>query len=390
MVAISLFWLTAVAITALLAWYFVLRLGSPVVLAATPQVAVIVPVKGADVELGAFLTSLFDQQYPDYRVIFAVEALNDPAVAVIERLIQPKSERQPRQVEITVAGLAQNEGQKNSNLLAALKCLTPSDEFVVFADADMRPSKDWLSRLIAPLVVGEADIVSGFSWPFPKDRSPASLVVASMMSALVAVPRLPVLNAAWGGSTALSQSLVRKLDLSELWRNSFSDDLSLTAAAQQAGCRIAAPREMLQPIYFVSRGFGEAIDDAARWSLLFRIYLKGAYVMALAVLTFLAAGWIAVAAGSIAGNTGMISILIAAVALTALRTAARAVTILKMWGRDALRRSLAFLLFDPITSPVATILSAYSMWRAAFVNKATWAGITYAVHGPKNIVVVSR
>jgi ceramide glucosyltransferase len=380
------FWLLAVAVSALFSCLFVRRLGIPVSLSDTPKVAVIVPVKGDDEEVGHFLRHLFSQEYPNYRVIFAVQAENDPAV----RLIEPYRAAAPDRATVTIAGLARQEGQKNTNLRAALKCLTPDDAIVVFADADMRPSKDWLTRLVAPLVDGSADIVSGFSWPFPKDKRPASLVVGSMMAALVAVPRLPALNACWGGSTALSQDLVRKLDLDELWRNSFSDDLALTAAAQKAGCRIAAPREMLQPIHFISAGFGEAIEDAARWSLLFKLYLPAAYVIAVAVLTFFTIGWIVALAGLLTGHASAALFLVAAFALLAIRALARAVMVRRLWGDDAVARNRVYLMWDTFTSPVATALSAFSMWRAAFYNRATWAGITYAIRGPKTVEVIAR
>jgi hypothetical protein len=49
-----------------------------------PKVAVIVAVKGHGIELDGFLAGLFAQDYPDYRVIFAVEAADDAAVPAIE------------------------------------------------------------------------------------------------------------------------------------------------------------------------------------------------------------------------------------------------------------------------------------------------------------------
>src|SRR5262249_38331616 len=152
------------------------------------------------------------------------------------------SEKLPYEVSIVIAGLAQDEGQKIANLRAALTQVTTSDEIVVFADADIRPSRDWLARLVAPLVKAEADIVSGFAWLVVNDRAISTFLMASMAATMVTVPRVPFLNAAWGGSIAMWRNTCEALDLSQVWRGALCDDLHLTATAQRAGLTIAAPR----------------------------------------------------------------------------------------------------------------------------------------------------
>ena len=52
-----------------------------------PRVALFVPCKGVDLGLEANLRPLLEQDYADYEVIFIIESADDPACAVIERLI---------------------------------------------------------------------------------------------------------------------------------------------------------------------------------------------------------------------------------------------------------------------------------------------------------------
>ena len=54
---------------------------------AYPQVAVIVPIKGHDADTPANLRAVLSQNYPPerWRLIFAVETADDPAVAQIGR-----------------------------------------------------------------------------------------------------------------------------------------------------------------------------------------------------------------------------------------------------------------------------------------------------------------
>src|SRR6185295_14159303 len=106
-----------------LVFAYSINLGQPVELAATPRAAIIVAVKGGDPEFEECLKRLFAQDYPAYRVIFAVESETDAAVAAIE----PYRRAAPDRVALVVAGLAKHEGQKTTNLLAAVARLSADD-----------------------------------------------------------------------------------------------------------------------------------------------------------------------------------------------------------------------------------------------------------------------
>ncbi len=386
MTAFLILWLTAQVISVLLVWFFSIGLGRPALPNTTPKVAVIVAVKSHDDEFDRFLDRLFAQDYPFFRVIFAVESAADPAVSPIESW----RAKFPDRIAVVVAGYAQDEGQKIANLRAALAHMNITDEIVVFADADIRPSRDWLKRLVAPLVNGKADVVSGFSWQVVNDRSLSSFVMASMAATMVTMPRLPFLNAAWGGSTAMRRERCETLDLTQAWRGTLSDDLYLTVIAQQAGYTIAAPREILPRLYLTTRGFANVSADALRWLMFFRIYMPATYGLALFGLTFTASGWIVALLGTLAVQRTAFAALLAAFALAVLRTAGRAVVVARLWGSAGLVENRLFLLFDPLITPLAAILNAVYGWIALFMRRTTWAGITYEIVGPKQVRVLSR
>jgi len=386
MTSFLLLWLSAQAVSVLLVWIFTIGLGQAVHLKATPRLAVIVAVKGHHEEFDRFLEHLFAQDYQFFRVIFSIEAADDPAVAPIECW----RAKFPDRVALVIAGLAHDEGQKIANLRAALAHVTPADEIVVFADGDIRPSRDWLRRLIAPLLDGKADIVSGFAWLVVNDRSFSSFVMASMAATMVTVPRLPIFNAAWGGSVAMLRERCEALDLREAWRGSICDDLHLTAIAQRAGYTIAAPREILPRLFVSTRGFGDVAPDALRWLVCFRIYVPATYYLVMLGLTFAAAGWIAALLGTLSGHSAAMLVLISAFALAVLRSAGRAVIVARLWGRSGLDENRRFLLLDAMVTPLAAILNAAYGWYALFMRRITWAGITYEILGPKQTRVLSR
>jgi hypothetical protein len=386
MVTLLLIWLAAQAVSASLVWVFNIDLGRHANIENPPRVVVIVAVKGPDFEFEHFLAHIFAQDYPSFRAIFSVEAIGDPAVAQIEAW----RSRRPGQIAIVVAGLSQDEGQKSANLRAALKQIAAGDEVVVFADANIRPARDWLIRLVAPLMRGDADIVSGFAWIVVKNRALASYLLASMSAALVAIPRLPLLNAAWGGSTAMRREVCQALDLDRAWRGTLSDDLQVTAVAQRAGYTIAAPREILLRSFVASGGLRDVISEAMRWLLLFRVYLPATFALAIAGLTFSAAGWLAAFAGALTGHGAAAEILLAAFMLMLLRTAGRALIVARLWGRPGLKENRLFFVLDPLLAPWAAILTAACGWAALCTRRTTWAGTTYEIRGPQQVRVVAR
>lgn len=211
-----------------------------------------------------------------------------------------------------------------------------------------------------------------------------------MSAVLVTIPRLPVFNAAWGGSTAMTRKTCEALDLDQGWRGTLSDDLRLTAVAQKARCTIVAPREILLRSFIAAEKFGDIAAEAVRWLILFRVYLPAAYALAMIGLTFMAGGWLVGLAGVLTQRPGAGEILIAAFVLMLLRTIGRALIVARLWGKAGLAENRLFFVFDPFVAPIAVILSAACGWVALFVRKTTWAGIVYELNGPQNVRILSR
>jgi Glycosyltransferase like family 2 len=386
MTAFLLLWLGAQAVSVFAVLGFCVGLGRRIPLAREPAVAVIVAVKGRDIQFDPFIESLFDQDYANYRVIFAVESEHDPAVPAIEEWRQRAGDR----LTLVVAGLAADEGQKTANLRAAVSHLTPQDEVLVFADADIVVDRNWIRNLVAPLVAGDADIVSGFTWVVVSDRRPSTFLLASMAAGLSTFPRLPFLNAAWGGSTALFRRTFEELDIARAWRGTLSDDLQLTAIAQRAGCRIAAPREVLPRTFAHTKGFAAVAAQARRWYMLVRVYVPGTYLLMLAGTTFLAAGWLVDIAGAAMADPVALVVLAAGLGCAVLRDFGRGLIASRIWGRAGVAQNLAFLLANPLITPFAAITNAGFVWSALLMRRTTWAGITYELRAPQRVKVLSR
>jgi cellulose synthase/poly-beta-1,6-N-acetylglucosamine synthase-like glycosyltransferase len=379
-------WLVAHAIAVALVFAFTVHLGRPVRVGQGPLAAVVVAVKGHDYEFDEFLVRLFQQDYPAFRVIFAVESADDAAVPAIEKYRASAPDR----VTLVVAERRTDEGQKTTNLRAAVAALTPQDEILVLADADIWPEPDWLSRLIEPLVAGEADAVSGFTWLIVKDGRLSSYVLTAMAASIATIPRLPMLNPCWGGSTAMRQQTFRDLNIAAAWRGTLSDDLQFTNVVQDAGGRIAAPREILLRTAIKTGGFAAVTAEARRWFMLVRIYVPGTYAITLAAMTFAALGWIATVVGTLALRLDAAVVLVLALLLNWLRAQSRARLVRRLWGEAGLAENAQYLRLDPLVAPVATILNAIYGWSALRLKRTTWAGIAYEISGPQEVRVLRR
>ncbi len=379
-------WLAAQLISVVTVFAFLIGLGKPVSLPREPKVAVVVAVKGHDIEFDGFLEALFAQDYPNYRVIFSVEAADDPAVPAIESWRRRLADR----VTLVVAGLGSDEGQKTTNLRAAVARLTPDDEVLVLADADIWMDRDWIRCLVAPLLSDEADLVSGFTWLVLHDSKLSSFVLASMSVGLATIPRLPFLNAAWGGTTAMRARTFEELGIAQAWRGTLSDDLQTTNVAQRAKCRIAVPRELLPRTAVRTAGFATITAQARRWYMLVRVHMPETYFITLAALTFAAAGWILVAAGAAVASRFALEAMAIAFACAVLRDVGRGILVWRMWGRPGIDENLKFLLADPFVGPFAVMFNACYAWSALRMRRTTWAGITYEIRAPRQVRILSR
>jgi ceramide glucosyltransferase len=386
MTAFLWIWLVTHAIAVALVFAFTVRLGRPVRAGREPRAAVVVAVKGHDYEFDEFLVRLFQQDYPAFRVIFAVESADDAAVPAIEKYRAIAPDR----VSLVVAERRKDEGQKTTNLRAAVATLAPEDEIVVFADADIWPEPDWLARLVEPLVDGEADAVSGFAWLVVEDSRLSSYVLTAMAASIATIPRLPMLNPCWGGSTAMRQQTFRDLNIAEKWRGTLSDDLQLTNVVQAAGGRIGAPREILLRTAIKTGGFAAVTAEARRWFMLVRVYMPGSYAITLAAMTFAGFGWVTTVLGTLTLRLDAAVVLALALLLNWLRAWGRALLVRRLWGEAGLVENAEYLRLDPLVSPIATILNAIYGWSALRLNRTTWAGITYEISGPQEVHVLER
>jgi ceramide glucosyltransferase len=118
---------------------------SPTPPAILPSISVLKPLCGQDDRLEENLRSFFTQDYPDYEILFAVDALADPAVAVVDR-VRREFPRGPR-VRLVETGEPIVPNRKAHSL--ARLVARAQHSILVMSDSDVHVPPELLRRAAA-------------------------------------------------------------------------------------------------------------------------------------------------------------------------------------------------------------------------------------------------
>jgi hypothetical protein len=340
-------------------------------------VVVIVPVRGDGPGFARFLAALAAQDWPDWRVVFAVDSPRDTARPRIEAFIAGD----PARRSLVVAPRATRRAQKIENQLAALAHPRDPAAVVVLADADGVPPPAWLTDLLRPIANGRAEITTGYRWILPEAplpwRSPWSWVLALGDLPLTLLPRMRRFTVAWGGAVAMTPAALARLDLPRGWDSVLSEDLAFTVLARRAGLAIHHTHRVLVPnpveIGAASLGWLALRHYRSVRLLMPRLFLVAGLALLLPVL-----GLLATLAGAAAGPwAALVSFLALQARLTVAQSIARRTLPPAMQRLARHELALARLLL-----PLAH-LARLGFWLASCAGRdLRWAGFHYRMHGP--------
>ena len=350
-----------------------------------PSAVVLVAVKGAGEGLARFLAALAAQDYPFYRVVFAVEAATDPAFIVL----QPLASRESQRFELIVAGEAAKCAQKVQNLIKALGALRATDRVVVFADADTEPPADWLRQLVRPIAVGRAAVSSGYRWQIAKDRRLPSLIAALADVSVATAARDSRWNLCWGGSMAVERRVLDRLDLPRLWAGVATEDLTLTRALRRAGVPIHGAVRVLVPSPS-SYSWRSLFAFGRRQYLLVRFYAPRHWLLAAWTLCVPAAGAAMAVTAAVSDSLAAALCIGAAILLQLLRYRLRLSIARRVLPTEAAAEAAVALRLGWWVSPLVHIVHAAVLLGSLLGRNFEWAGIRYRLCEPDKVVILDR
>ena len=232
----------------------------------TPFCSIVAPCRGLDDDLQANLFALFQQDFPQFEILFVVDDEKDEAVPVIKSLIDRVSTELPDKIKtpqitakLIVAPKAVDSSQKVENLREAVLHVSDASKVFVFVDSDARPNENWLRNLIAPMRDENICVTTGYRWFIsPKNNLSSQFRAvwnASIASSLGANTHS---NFCWGGSMAIRRDEFEKLGMREKWCGTLSDDFAVTRTVKEANL----------PIYFVPNCLTASVEGCTFRELL--------------------------------------------------------------------------------------------------------------------------
>jgi hypothetical protein len=198
-------------------------------------VSVIVPCKGQPEHIAYFdrnIESLLDQDYDGPReYVFVCPSSEDPAYLKLRALLEGR--RDVRWQLLDSRADPRLCSEKCANLLFGAARADPASKAFVFADCDMRFSRDWLRRLAGPLVDPAVAAATAPAIDLPFSDGFAQFLYIATVNAVVAADALR--PGVWGYSFAITRERFESLGIAEIWSRSLTDDVSLRGRPELFG-----------------------------------------------------------------------------------------------------------------------------------------------------------
>jgi ceramide glucosyltransferase len=351
-----------------------------------PRCSIIIPCKGTPKDFKENLLTFTKLDYPSYEVIFAVESENDPAVAVINSVI----ESAPRCCSMVVAGLAKTCAQKNFNQLAAIKA-AHNPEVYVFADADIGPGPNWLTELVIPLSDSSVTATTGFRWLMAEKSGLGGQAHAYQSNLLYVMfcfaASFSSLALLWGGSMAIRKKDFDELGVEKRWNETVVDDFSLSQIAMKAKKRTVLVSTCVTETDDSLNTFKQAIVWFKRQVMYLKAYHRKTWTFlampGASILLFMQI-WLPVSI-IIAGfsNVSFFSIGGAGAALFA------AGTLIAILAYPSLGRSPKFAA-SVVFQPLSLFSLLYASVNTIFTNTVVWSGVRYKMSSGGKVASVER
>jgi ceramide glucosyltransferase len=237
-------------------------------------VTVLKPLHGDEAELYENLLSFCDQDYPACQIVFGVRDADDPAIAVVRRVM---AARPNKDLALVVDGGVHGSNLKVSNLenmLAAAK-----HGVLVISDSDMRVRPRYLLEVTAPLDDGRVGLVTCLyrgrpvagKGPEARQRFKVWSRLGAMFinhgflpSALIGWSLHPG-ESCFGATMALRREALEAIGGFAVLRNLLADDYALGAAIRDLGREVALSPCLVDTLVDEA-GPGSLIRHELRWS----------------------------------------------------------------------------------------------------------------------------
>jgi ceramide glucosyltransferase len=202
-----------------------------------PPASNLKPIRGLDPDAYENFASFCRQDYPDYELLFCVGDEDDPAVAVLKKLIRDFPE-----CHIRILFGSGGTGSNDKVLKLARLVSEAQHEVVVISDSDVRVQPDYLRRVVAPLAdpsVGAATCfyVAAEDKNFT-DRLQSIGMFSDFYAGILVARQLDGVKFALGPTIATTRRRLAGFGGYEAIKNRPADDLLVGRLIAEQGCEV--------------------------------------------------------------------------------------------------------------------------------------------------------
>ena len=243
---------------------------------AFPSITILKPLHGAELGLHDKLASFCDQDYPGpVQILFGVQDANDPAVAVVDRLI---AERPGADLRLLVSTRPAGPNPKVATLIGLQGRIR--HDIVVLSDSDVSVERNYLARTVATLAQPGVGLVTCLYRGTPVPSLWAWL--ASMAIDYDFLPNvlvglaLGLARPCFGSTIAMRRETLERIGGFDAFLEYLADDNAIGEAVRGIGMRVAIPRWIVEHAC-PERSFMELWSHELRWARTLRAVSPAGY-----------------------------------------------------------------------------------------------------------------
>ncbi len=328
--------------------------------AVAPAVTVLKPLCGTEPELYSCLRSFCEQSYPRFQIVFGVRDPADPALEVVRRLQREYAELA---LDVVIDARRHGSSLKVSNLINMMRAAR--HDFLVLADSDVRVRRDYLARVVAPLLDPGVGIVTcpyrGLARGGPWSVLLASFVNDWFIPSVLVAAAFGSRAFAFGATIALRRQALEASGGFEAIADQLADDYRLGELTRRKGLRTVLSDVMVD-LWVEEPSATELIRHELRWLRTIRAVRPGGYLFSFPTFALPVA-----ALGCLAARGAD-----AALVMLAITASAR---VLIHFATRRIDSALSQLWVLPVND-----LLAFSLWGWGFVSRRVhWRAARYRV-----------
>lgn len=241
-----------------------------------PPMTLLKPLRGAEAGLETCLKSFFEQNYPEFELLFAVRTPDDPAVEVVNRLIEQFPDVPAR---LLLTGQPPYANAKVFSMRTMAE--TAKHDIFIITDSDTFVAPDYLmamARAFADEKVGAVtNLYRGAEGTDFWAKLEALGMSTEFMAGVVVAERLEGMKFALGPSMAIRRQCLADIGGFEAMKDFLADDFILGHWADRAGWKVELSPYVVDHLA-TTAGFGPTFAHRLRWNRSSRFSRPDGYI----------------------------------------------------------------------------------------------------------------